>query len=108
VDEQIGGDRGGMAERVTGATGTASAAGPVGAAGDEHLAAVFDGRLADVWLEVFASGAGLSESMELLGCFLRMAYLRGYADGLCEAQPGSLFTSLGLPVPPRRTHSGRV
>ncbi|HEY8202274.1 MAG TPA: hypothetical protein VII47_13095 [Actinomycetota bacterium] len=73
-----------------------------------RVAAAFDPRLADVWLEVFACGAALSESVELVGCFLRMAYLRGYEDGLCEAQPGSLFTSLGLPVPPRQTGSGRV
>ena len=96
MGEQIGGERGGRPEAA------------LGVAGDGRLAAAFDGRLADVWLEVFASGADLSDSMELLGCFLRMAYLRGYADGLCEAQPGSLFTSLGLPVPPRRTDSGRV
>lgn len=96
MGERIGGDRSGMAESS------------LGDVGDERLAAAFDGRLAGVWLEVFTSGAALSGSMELLGCFLRMAYLRGYADGLCEAQPGSLFTSLGLPVPPRRTHSGRV
>ena len=96
MGQQIGGERSGMAESS------------LGVIGDERLAAAFDGRLADVWLEVFASGECLSDSLELLGCFLRMAYLRGYADGLCEAEPGSLFTSLGLPVPPRRTNSGRV
>jgi hypothetical protein len=92
VGEQVGTERGGRAET------------PVQCGG---LAAAFDPRLADVWLEVFSS-AGLSESVELVGCFLRMAYLRGYEDGLCEVQPGSLFTSLGLPVPPRRTDSRRV
>jgi hypothetical protein len=93
VGEQMGGGQSGAAQA------------PVD---DDRMAAAFDGRLADVWLEVFASGAAPSDSVELLGCFLRMAYLRGYADGLCEAQPGSLFTSLGLPVPPRRTDRRRV
>jgi hypothetical protein len=93
VGEQTGGGQGGAAQAR---------------AGDDRLAAAFDGRLADVWLEIFASGAVPSGSVELLGCFLRMAYLRGYADGLCEAQPGSLFTSLGLPVPPRRPDRRRV
>jgi hypothetical protein len=92
VGEQVGTERSGRAEAAAHGGG---------------LAAAFDPRLADVWVEVFAS-AGLSESVELVGCFLRMAYLRGYEDGLCEAQPGSLFTSLGLPVPPRRTDCGRV
>jgi hypothetical protein len=74
---------------------------------DARLAAEFDPRLADVWLQVFASGADLSEAAEFVACFLRMAYLRGYEDGLCEAQRGSLFSSLGLAVPPRRTESRR-
>ena len=63
MGERIGGDR----------SGTAESLGGVGGVGDERLAAAFDSRLSGVWLEVFASGAALSGSMELLGCFLRMA-----------------------------------
>ncbi|MGH2690170.1 MAG: hypothetical protein ACRDKW_15395 [Actinomycetota bacterium] len=70
---------------------------------DEQLRVVFDPRLADVWLQVFASELDLSDAAEYLACFLRMAYLRGYEDGLCEADRGSLFTSLGMAVPARRT-----
>lgn len=73
----------------------------------ERLAAAFDPRLADVWVEVFASGVDVPDRGAYLACFLRMAYLRGYEDGLCEADRGSLFTSLGLSVPSRRTATHR-
>lgn len=67
-----------------------------------RLAAEFDPRLAEVWLLVFASGLDLEEGRgEQLGWFLRMAYLRGYEDGLCEPQRGALFRRLGLAVPRR-------
>jgi hypothetical protein len=90
VGEQVGTKRGG------------EAGAPVS---DARLAVEFDPRLADVWLQVFASGADLSEAAEFVAWFLRMAYLRGYEDGLCEAQRGSLFSALGLAVPPRRTET---
>lgn len=66
------------------------------------IALEFDPRLADVWLSVFASGLDLKAMGEQLGCFLRMAYLRGYQDGLTEPESGVLFTKLGLPVPVRQ------
>jgi hypothetical protein len=90
VGEQVSLDQGGAAAR------------PVS---DEQLRATFDPRLADVWLQVFSSGVDLAQAEGYLACFLRMAYLRGYEDGLCESQRGSLFTSLGMAVPPRRTHT---
>jgi len=71
----------------------------------EHQALIaveFDPRLADVWLSVFASGVDLKAMGEQIGCFLRMAYLRGYQDGLTEPESGVLFTKLGLPVPVRQ------
>jgi hypothetical protein len=87
VGEQVDLEQGGAAAR------------PVS---DEQLRGVFDPRLADVWLQVFTSDLDLSDAGEYLACFLRMAYLRGYEDGLCEAERGSLFTSLGMAVPARR------
>lgn len=66
------------------------------------IALEFDPRLADVWLSVFASDLDLKAMGEQLGNLLRMAYLRGYQDGLTEPESGVLFTKLGLPVPVRQ------
>jgi hypothetical protein len=89
-------------------SGSGAAPGGRGAGGPQaDLASAFDLRLADVWLQVFRSGIDVSDLSEYVACFLRMAYLRGYEDGLCEEERGSLFSSLGLPVPRRRGAGGR-
>lgn len=61
-----------------------------------------DARLADVWgflWEVEQAPEAVSE--DTLAGLLRLAYLTGYQDALIEPQRGSLFTEVGLPVPPR-------
>lgn len=73
-----------------------------------RLAGELDPRLADVWLEVFQTGIGFSGlEEEQLACLLRMAYLRGYSDGLWEPERGLLFRRLGIEVPPRRRPASR-
>jgi hypothetical protein len=67
-----------------------------------RLAAVMDPRLADVWTCLFAADPDPEELAEQIGWFLRMAYLRGYHDGLTEPETGSLYKELGMRVPPRR------
>lgn len=86
-------------------------AAPVAVEDSQRLAAEFDPRLADVWLSVFENWPSLSEIPEELSWFLRMAYLRGYEDALCEPVPGRLHHNLGVPVPgarPGRAARGRV
>jgi hypothetical protein len=75
-----------------------------------RLAAAIDPRLAEVWTTLFAADLDPDDLAEQVGWFLRMAYLRGYHDGLCEPDAGSLYRDLGMRVPPRRrpvtTHPG--
>jgi hypothetical protein len=67
-----------------------------------RLATAIDPRLAEVWTTLFAADLDAADLAEQVGWFLRMAYLRGYEDGLCEPDAGSLYTDLGVRVPPRR------
>jgi hypothetical protein len=67
-----------------------------------RLATTIDPRLAEVWTTLFAAGLDATDLSEQVGWFLRMAYLRGYHDGLCEPEPGSLYRDLGMRVPTRR------
>lgn len=66
------------------------------------LALAMDPRLAEVWSCLFSADLGPEELAGQIGWFLRMAYLRGYHDGLCEPEAGSLYRELGMRVPPRR------
>lgn len=68
---------------------------------DTRLALEFDPRLADVWLSVWTSRLDDRQIGAHLAVLLRMAYLTGYQDAVCEPEPGELFRRLGLPVPPR-------
>jgi hypothetical protein len=67
-----------------------------------RLATAIDPRLAEVWTTLFAADLDAADLAEQIGWFLRMAYLRGYHDGLCEPDTGSLYRDLGMRVPPRR------
>lgn len=67
-----------------------------------RLATTIDPRLAEVWATLFAADLDAADLSEQVGWFLRMAYLRGYHDGLCEPDAGSLYRDLGMRVPPRR------
>lgn len=67
-----------------------------------RLATAIDPRMAEVWMTLFSSNLNAEELAEQVGWFLRMAYLRGYHDGLCEPEAGSLYRDLGVPVPRRR------
>ncbi|MGH2718580.1 MAG: hypothetical protein ACRDJU_08380 [Actinomycetota bacterium] len=67
-----------------------------------RLATAIDPRIAEVWTSMFASDLDPDEFVAQVGWFLRMAYLRGYHDGLCEPEAGSLYKELGIQVPPRR------
>ena len=67
-----------------------------------RLATTIDPRLAEVWTTLFAAGLDATDLSEQVGWFLRMAYLRGYHDGLCEPEAGLLYRDLGMRVPPRR------
>ena len=68
----------------------------------ERLAAEFDPRLAEVWLDVFNYSAGNGSLPEEFGWFLRMAYLKGYQDALSEPVPGLLYRKLGAARPAGR------
>ncbi|HLI56657.1 MAG TPA: hypothetical protein VKY26_06425 [Actinomycetota bacterium] len=74
----------------------------------ERLATAIDPRLAEVWACVFAADFDPDELAQQVGWFLRMAYLRGYHDGLCEPEAGSLYTELGIQVPPRRRRAAAI
>ncbi|HVL89149.1 MAG TPA: hypothetical protein VM841_02825 [Actinomycetota bacterium] len=65
-----------------------------------EAATVLDPRLADLWAAIWSSH---DEAIPLgmAAALLRLAYLTGYQDALTEADRGSLFTALGLPVPAR-------
>jgi len=67
-----------------------------------RLSTVIDPRLAEVWTTLFAAELDAEDLAEQVGWFLRMAYLRGYHDGLCEPEAGLLYRELGARVPPRR------
>jgi len=83
--------------------GTAAEAGLEGAEADGvRLATTIDPRLSEVWTTLFAADLDAADLSEQVGWFLRMAYLRGYHDGLCEPEAGSLYRDLGMRVPPRR------
>jgi hypothetical protein len=70
--------------------------------GGARLACAIDPRLAEVWTTLFSAELSPEDLEEQVGWFLRMAYLRGYHDGLCEPEIGSLYRELGVVVPPRR------
>lgn len=72
-----------------------------------RLATAIDPRMVEVWTTLFAADLDDGQLAEQIGWFLRMAYLRGYQDGLCEPAAGSLFTDLGMRVPPRVRASTR-
>jgi hypothetical protein len=67
-----------------------------------RIALEFDPRLADVWLEVFASEWD-PELFSQLGWYLRMAYLSGFRDGATDPKPGKMFARLGMEAPPGLT-----
>lgn len=71
-----------------------------------RLAAAIDPRIAEVWTSLFAADLEPEELAQQVGWFLRMAYLRGYHDGLCEPEAGSLYRELGVRVPSRRRPAG--
>ncbi len=71
-----------------------------------RIAALVDPALAEVWAFIWGQGFRPDELAEHLGWLLRMAYLRGYEDGLCEPERGVLLSRLGLSVPARRSESG--
>jgi len=75
--------------------------------GGARLACAIDPRLAEVWITLFSAELSPEDLDEQVGWFLRMAYLRGYHDGLCEPEVGSLYRELGVAVPPRRSLSPR-
>lgn len=70
-----------------------------------RLAMAIDPRMVEVWSCLFAADLDDDELAGQLGWFLRMAYLRGYHDGLCEPEAGSLYRDLGMPVPARRARA---
>ncbi len=67
-----------------------------------RLAMAIDPRMAEVWTCLFSAELDPEEIAGQIGWFLRMAYLRGYHDGLCEPEAGSLYRQLGMRVPSRR------
>src|SRR5207244_12058564 len=67
-----------------------------------RLATTIDPRLAEVWTTLFLADLDAADLSEQVGWFLRMAYLRGYHDGLCEPDAGSPYRDLGMREPPRR------
>ena len=67
-----------------------------------RLSVAIDPRLVEVWSCLFSADLDSEELAGQVGWFLRMAYLRGYHDGLCEPEVGSLYRELGVRVPPRR------
>jgi hypothetical protein len=72
-----------------------------------RLAVAIDPRMAEVWACLFSSGLEPEEVAGQIGWFLRMAYLHGYQDGLCEPEAGSLYRELGMRVPRRRSYATR-
>ena len=70
-----------------------------------RLAMAIDPRMVEVWSCLFAADLDNEDLAAQIGWFLRMAYLRGYHDGLCEPEAGSLYRDLGMPVPSRRARS---
>lgn len=72
------------------------------------LATAIDPRLAEVWACLFSADFEPGELATQIGWFLRMAYLRGYHDGLCEPEAGSLYKELGIQVPPRRQRAAAI
>lgn len=80
-----------------------SAEGPAGVEESGFvLALAMDPRLVEVWSCLFSAELEPEELAAQIGWFLRMAYLRGYHDGLCEPEAGSLYRELGMQVPQRR------
>lgn len=73
-----------------------------------RLATAIDPRMAEVWASIFAADLAPEEFVSQVGWFLRMAYLRGYHDGLCEPEAGSLYRELGIQVPPRRQRAAAI
>ncbi len=78
------------------AEGTTSPA-PLAPASRDQLASVLDGRLAEVWAELFQVPPEKWDH-ELIGWFLRAAYGQGYCDALREPG-GALCGELGYRRP---------
>jgi hypothetical protein len=77
-----------------------------------RLATTIDPRLADVWATLFGSQLvdaelGAEALVEQVGWFLRMAYLRGYSDGL-GPEAGSLYRELRHEDAPPSATAGSV
>jgi hypothetical protein len=64
------------------------------------LASAIDGRLAELWTELFAIPPE-RWNHDIIGWFLRAAYGQGYCDALREPESGSLCRELGYAVPRR-------
>jgi len=65
-----------------------------------EAATLLDPRIADLWAAIWCD-QGESVPLDVVGALLRLAYLTGYQDALTEQDRGSLFKTLGLPVPTR-------
>lgn len=63
-----------------------------------RIALEFDPRLADVWLEIFASDLD-PELFSQVGWYLRMAYLCGFKDGAADPNPAEMFARIGMEAP---------
>ena len=70
---------------------------PLAPASRDQLASVLDGRLAEVWAELFQVPPEKWDH-ELIGWFLRAAYGQGYCDALREPG-GTLCGELGYRRP---------
>lgn len=93
-----------MGTQRTDGQGPEPAAGQAQAAEESgmRLALAIDPRMVEVWSCLFSADLDNDDLAGQVGWFLRMAYLRGYHDGLCEPEPGSLYRDLGMRVPARR------
>ena len=78
------------------AEGTTTPA-PLAPASRDQLASVLDGRLAEVWAELFQVPPEKWDH-ELIGWFLRAAFGQGYRDALREPR-GTLCGELGYRRP---------
>lgn len=64
----------------------------------ERIEAEIDARLLSVWLQAWEID---SCDLAIVGPFLRLAYGMGYRDALTEFRRGTLYETLGQPVPAR-------
>lgn len=61
-----------------------------------------DMRLTDIWSMMFERGEHRLDT-EFIGWLLRLAYVTGYWEAMTEPEEGSLCSSLGYPIPERRS-----